>query len=69
METINPEELVYCSTCDKQYPRKDMVSISHGDGIADACQGMSAHGYLGVEGQAVAAIAKWVFTNVPPSAK
>jgi len=53
----------------KNAPRKDIVSISHGDGIADACQGMSAHGYLGVEGQAVAAIAKWIFTNVPQSAK
>ncbi|QCC84612.1 hypothetical protein DDIC_01690 [Desulfovibrio desulfuricans] len=53
----------------KNAPRKDIVSISHGDGIGDACQGMSAHGYLGVEGQAVAAIAKWIFTNVPQSAK
>lgn len=26
METINPEELVYCSTCDRMYKRKEMIS-------------------------------------------
>ena len=26
METINPEELVYCSTCDRKYQRKEMIS-------------------------------------------
>lgn len=26
METINPEEMVYCSTCDRMYKRKEMIS-------------------------------------------
>ena len=26
METINPEELVYCSTCDRAFKRKEMIS-------------------------------------------
>ena len=49
----------------KNAPRKDIVALSHGDAIADACQGMSAHGYMGIEGQAVSAIANWIFANVP----
>ena len=53
----------------KSAPRKDIISLSHGDAIADACQGMSAHGYMGVEGQAVTAIANWIYGNVPSAAK
>ena len=53
----------------KSAPRKDIISLSHGDAIGDACQGMSAHGYLGVEDQAVLTIANWIFANVPQSAK
>jgi hypothetical protein len=53
----------------KSAPRKDIVSISHGDAIGDACHGMSAHGYLGVEGQAVSAIASWIFSSVPSAGK
>lgn len=44
METINPEEMVYCSTCDKQYPRKDMVSWystdSHEEHVCPHCADM-----------------------------
>ena len=53
----------------KSAPRKDIVSLSHGEASGDACQGMSAHGYMGVEGQAVSAIASWIFANVPPAGK
>ena len=53
----------------KSAPRKDIISLSHGDAIADACQGMSAHGYMCVEGQAVTAIANWIYGNVPSAAK
>ena len=46
METINQEEMVYCSTCDKQYPRKDMVSWystdSHEEHVCPHCANMEA---------------------------
>lgn len=53
----------------KNAPRKDIISLSHGGAIADACQGLSAHGYLGVEGQAVSSIASWISSCVLPTAK
>lgn len=53
----------------KSAPRKDIISLSHGDATGDACQGMSAHGYLGVEGQVVSTIAGWLFSSVPSAGK
>ena len=53
----------------KNAPRKDVIALSHADAIADACQGMSAHGFLGIEGQAVSAISNWIYKNTPAAQK
>ena len=53
----------------KNAPRKDVIALSHGDAIADACQGMSAHGFLGIEGQAVSAISTWIYKNTAAAQK
>lgn len=45
-------------------PRKDLLALSHGDAIAEACQGMSAHGFLGIEGQAVSGVTSWIYKNI-----
>jgi hypothetical protein len=43
-------------------PRKEVVMVTSGQ-IAkgsDPCQGMSSHGYLGIEGMVVHRISEWI---------
>ena len=48
----------------KQAPRVDVIAVSQGDTSFEPCQGMSAHGFLGVENQTVTSICNWVRKNV-----
>jgi hypothetical protein len=42
-------------------PRKDLIAVSGGSApLSDPCQAMSRHGYIGIEDEVVAAIAKWI---------
>jgi hypothetical protein len=50
----------------KASPRVDVRALTQADGGTDACRGMSAHGFLGVEQQAVADVCAWIGANVPP---
>lgn len=41
-------------------PRKDAMTVTGGSAGADPCGAQSAHGYLGIEDQAVKAITDWI---------
>ena len=43
--------------------RKELLMLEGGDEISDPCQGKSHHGYLGIEGKAIDAIAAWITGN------
>jgi hypothetical protein len=41
-------------------PRKDSITVSGGSAGGDPCGAQSAHGYLGIEDQAVKAMTEWI---------
>ena len=49
-------------------PRKDFIAVSGGDPPKSrACGALSAHGFLGVERETVAAIVEWMNGKTPPA--
>jgi len=42
-------------------PRKELIAVSGGsEPLSDPCEALSRHGYIGIEAEVVAAIAKWI---------
>lgn len=41
-------------------PKIDLLTFSGGDSTGDPCQGMSHHGFLGLDAEVVAAISSWI---------